>query len=106
MKTDTPQTIYLKDYTAPALLIDTVDLDIETGGTTVSVMLVLRRNLARPGADTGARQRRTGNPECCGRRRKRAIFRNAEHADHRRRSRCLPRSPSFQGANAGRSGDG
>ena len=46
MKTDTPQTIYLKDYTLPAFLIDTVDLDIETGGTTVSVMLALRRNPA------------------------------------------------------------
>ncbi|MGB2902690.1 MAG: hypothetical protein WBJ68_11265 [Candidatus Dechloromonas phosphoritropha] len=56
MKTDTPQTIYLKDYTLPAFLIDTVDLDIETGGTTVSVMLALRRNLARPGAGTGARR--------------------------------------------------
>jgi hypothetical protein len=31
-KTDTPQTIYLKDFTAPAFLIDTVDPDfvIET----------------------------------------------------------------------------
>ncbi len=48
MKTDTPQTIYLKDYTPRALLIDTVDLDIETGGTTVSAMLALRRNLASP----------------------------------------------------------
>ena len=27
MKTDTPQTIYLKDYTPPAFLVDTVDLD-------------------------------------------------------------------------------
>jgi aminopeptidase N len=48
MKTDTPQTIYLKDYTAPAFLIDTVDLDfsIEKGSTTVTASLVMRRNPA------------------------------------------------------------
>jgi len=48
MKTDTPQTVYLKDYTAPAYLIDTVDLDfaIDTGGTTVSATLAMRRNPA------------------------------------------------------------
>ena len=41
MKTDTPQTVYLKDYTVPAYLVDTVDLDfnIETGGTTVTATL-------------------------------------------------------------------
>ena len=46
MNTDTPQTIYLKDYTAPAWLIDTVDLDfdIQTGGTTVAATLAIRRN--------------------------------------------------------------
>jgi aminopeptidase N len=46
MKTDTPQTVHLKDYTVPAYLIDTVDLDfnIETGGTTVSATLAMRRN--------------------------------------------------------------
>ena len=50
MKTSTPQTVYLKDYTAPAYLIDTVDLDfnIETGGTTVSATLAMRRNPAVP----------------------------------------------------------
>ena len=50
MKTDTPQTVHLKDYTAPAYLIDTVDLDfnIETGGTTVSATLAMRRNPAGP----------------------------------------------------------
>ncbi|MFZ2971439.1 MAG: aminopeptidase N [Ferribacterium limneticum] len=50
MKTDTPQTVHLKDYTAPAYLIDTVDLDfnIETGGTTVSATLAIRRNPAVP----------------------------------------------------------
>ena len=48
MKTDTPQTIYLKDYSPPAFLVDTVDLDfvIETGSTTVTATLVMRRNLA------------------------------------------------------------
>jgi len=48
MKTDTPQTIYLKDYTVPAYLIDTVDLDfnIESGGTTVTSTLAMRRNPA------------------------------------------------------------
>ncbi|EKE17355.1 MAG: aminopeptidase N, partial [uncultured bacterium] len=48
MKTDTPQTIYLKDYAAPAYLIDSVELDIriENGGTTVSATLAMRRNPA------------------------------------------------------------
>ena len=48
MKTDTPQTVYLKDYTPPAFLVDTVDLDfvIETGGTTVTATLAMRRNPA------------------------------------------------------------
>jgi aminopeptidase N len=48
MKTDTPQTVHLKDYTAPAYLIDTVDLDfnIEAAGTTVSATLAIRRNPA------------------------------------------------------------
>ena len=48
MKTDTPQTIYLKDYTPPAFLVDTVALDfvIAAGGTTVTSTLVMRRNPA------------------------------------------------------------
>ena len=48
MKTDTPQTIFLKDYTPPAFLVDTVDLDfvIETGSTTVTATLAMRRNPA------------------------------------------------------------
>jgi aminopeptidase N len=48
MKTETPQTIYLKDYTPPAFLIDTVDLDfnIESAGTTVTATLAMRRNPA------------------------------------------------------------
>ena len=46
MKTDTPQTIYLKDYTPPAFLVDSADLDfvIESGGTTVTATLAMRRN--------------------------------------------------------------
>ncbi len=48
MKTDTPQTVHLKDYTVPAYLIDTVDLDfaIEAGGTTVGARLSMHRNPA------------------------------------------------------------
>ncbi len=51
MKTDTPQTVYLKDYTPPAFLVDTVDLDfvIETGATTVTATLAMRRNPAGAG---------------------------------------------------------
>ncbi len=51
MKTDTPQTIYLKDYTPPAFRVDQVDLDfvIEAGHTTVSATLAMRRNDERPG---------------------------------------------------------
>nr|MBL8409795.1 aminopeptidase N [Dechloromonas sp.] len=46
MKTDTPQTIFLKDYAPPAYLIDTVNLDfvIATGATTVTARLAMRRN--------------------------------------------------------------
>lgn len=46
MKTETPQTIFLKDYTVPAYLIDTVNLDfnIEIGHTTVTATLAMRRN--------------------------------------------------------------
>jgi len=48
MKTDTPQTVFLKDYTVPAYLVDTVDLDLDIhpGTTTVSATLVIRRNPA------------------------------------------------------------
>ncbi|WP_295004323.1 aminopeptidase N [uncultured Dechloromonas sp.] len=51
MKTDTPQTIYLKDYTPPAFRVDQVDLDfvIEAGHTTVTATLAMRRNDERPG---------------------------------------------------------
>ncbi len=48
MKTDTPQTVYLKDYTPPAFLIDTVDLDFDIAAdhTTVRATLAMRRNPA------------------------------------------------------------
>ncbi len=48
MKTDTPPTIYLKDYTPPAYLIDSVDLDFAIGAaaTVVTATLALRRNPA------------------------------------------------------------
>ena len=51
MKTDTPQTIYLKDYTPPAFWIDQVDLDfvIDAGHTTVTATLAMRRHGERPG---------------------------------------------------------
>ena len=50
MKTDTPQTVYLKDYTPPAFLVDAVDLDFVIGAdsTTVSATLAMRRNPATP----------------------------------------------------------
>ena len=43
-----PQTIYLKDYTPPAYLVDTVDLDvaIQDGFARISTRLSLRRNPA------------------------------------------------------------
>ena len=46
MKTQTPQTIYLKDYRPPQFLIDTVDLhvDLDEEWTTVKASLSCRRN--------------------------------------------------------------
>ena len=51
MKPENSPTIYLKDYTPPAFLVDTVDLDfvIETGKTTVTATLAMRRNPAATG---------------------------------------------------------
>ncbi len=48
MTTESPQTIYLKDYTPPAFLIDTVDLDfsLESDCTVVTARLAVRRNPA------------------------------------------------------------
>ena len=46
MKTETPQTIYLKDYTKPAYWIDAVDLNFvsTSDGTTVTNTASIRRN--------------------------------------------------------------
>jgi len=46
MRTDTPQTIYRKDYTAPSYLVDTVELgfDLDPARTVVANRLTLRRN--------------------------------------------------------------
>ncbi|HEX5394255.1 MAG TPA: aminopeptidase N, partial [Rhodocyclaceae bacterium] len=48
MKSDTPQTIHLKDYTPPAFLVDTVDVDVDfqPDGAQISTRLTLRRNPA------------------------------------------------------------
>ena len=50
MPTDTPQTIHLKDYTAPAYWVDTVelDIDIQAGATVVTATQACRRNPAVP----------------------------------------------------------
>jgi aminopeptidase N len=46
MKTETPQTVYLKDYTPPPFLIDTVDLDVDfqPASAIVTTVMTLRRN--------------------------------------------------------------
>lgn len=51
MRTDTPQTIYLQDYTPAAYLIDRVDLkfDLTDAGTTVEARMVVSRNPAGTG---------------------------------------------------------
>jgi aminopeptidase N len=51
MRTDTPQSIYLKDYTPPAWLVDTVDLHVAIHDTHAEVRATLacRRNPAGPG---------------------------------------------------------
>jgi aminopeptidase N len=48
MRTDTPQTIYRKDYTAPSYLVETVELgfDLDPARTVVANRLTLRRNPA------------------------------------------------------------
>ena len=52
MKTDTPQTILLQDYTPPPFLIDSVDLDVDfqPGAALVNARLQMRRNPASPAA--------------------------------------------------------
>ena len=46
MRTDTPQTIYRKDYTPPSYLVDTVELgfDLDPARTIVANRLTMRRN--------------------------------------------------------------
>jgi aminopeptidase N len=46
MRTDSPQTIYRKDYTPPSFLVDTVELgfDLDPARTIVASRLTLRRN--------------------------------------------------------------
>ena len=48
MRTDTPLTIYRKDYTAPSYLVDTVELgfDLDPARTIVANRMTLRRNPA------------------------------------------------------------
>ncbi|MFL6635081.1 MAG: aminopeptidase N [Massilia sp.] len=48
MRTDTPQTIYRKDYTAPSFLVDTVELgfDLDPARTVVANRMTVRRNPA------------------------------------------------------------
>ncbi|HWV18979.1 MAG TPA: aminopeptidase N [Rhodocyclaceae bacterium] len=48
MKTETPQTIHLKDYTPPPFLVDTVDMDVDfqPASTIVTTRSTLRRNPA------------------------------------------------------------
>ena len=50
MRTDTPQTIYRKDYTAPGYLVDTVELgfDLDPQRTIVASRLTMRRNPDSP----------------------------------------------------------
>jgi hypothetical protein len=50
MRTETPHAIYLKDYTPPAWLIDTVELHvaIHDGHAEVRARLACRRNPANP----------------------------------------------------------
>ncbi|HEY0060946.1 MAG TPA: aminopeptidase N, partial [Telluria sp.] len=50
MRTDTPQTIYRKDYTAPGYLVDTVELgfDLDPERTIVANRMTMRRNEASP----------------------------------------------------------
>ncbi len=91
MKTETPQTIHLKDYTPPAFLIDTVNLDfnIESGGTTVTATLAMRRNPAVAAQPLVLDGDELETLSCCGQRRGSAVFRDADDADHRRPARYV-----------------
>ncbi len=50
MRTDTPQTIYRKDYTPPSFWVDTVEMgfDLDPEATRVATRLTMRRNPASP----------------------------------------------------------
>jgi aminopeptidase N len=58
MRTETPHAIYLKDYTPPAWLIDTVDLHvaIHDGHAEVRARLACRRNPGQSAAGHGVRR--------------------------------------------------
>ncbi|HJV79517.1 aminopeptidase N [Noviherbaspirillum sp.] len=51
MRTDTPQTIYRKDYTPPGFLVETVEMgfDLDPESTRVATRLTMRRNPASKG---------------------------------------------------------
>ena len=53
MRTDTPQTIYRKDYAAPNYLADTVEMgfDLDPAATRVATRLTMTRNPAAKGRD-------------------------------------------------------
>ncbi len=53
MRTDTPQTIYRKDYTPPSYLVETVEIgfDLELDLTIVANRMTLRRNPASKSSD-------------------------------------------------------
>ncbi|MBP0597690.1 aminopeptidase N [Herbaspirillum sp. LeCh32-8] len=53
MRTDTPQTIYRKDYAAPNFLIDTVEMgfDLDPAATRVATRISMRRNPAAAASD-------------------------------------------------------
>jgi aminopeptidase N len=58
MRTDTPQTIYRKDYTPPSYLVDTVELgfDLDPGRTVVANRMTLSRNPDSPFAAAAQRE--------------------------------------------------
>jgi aminopeptidase N len=56
MKTDSAPTIFLKDYTPPAFLVDSValDVDFQSDATIITARLAVRRNAAATAIDPGA----------------------------------------------------
>ena len=67
MKTETPQTIYLKDYTPPPFLVDTVDVDVDfqPASAIVTTKTTMRRNPASAAGEcaAGAGRRGAEDPE-------------------------------------------